>query len=137
MDSILFVGVQSLEVAGSSGIMKHLLAVEFSARAGTDEEIKEESVPVHSPEELFEFVAPGGGCDSIPSEVEEIRIVFLPPAHPNTANAVADLVSHLQIGMVFFSGPLSAIVQTADQLLDKAGRGELSESFRRVIGAEV
>ena len=45
--------------------MKPILTVEFSARDG-EQEIKEESVPLHSPEELFEFVAPGGGCETIP-----------------------------------------------------------------------
>jgi len=56
--------------------MKPILTVEFSARNG-QLEIKEESVPLHSPEEFFEFVAPGGGCETIPDEVNEIRMVFL------------------------------------------------------------
>ena len=51
--------------------MKPILTVEFHAKAA-DYEYEEESVPLHSPEELFEFVAPGGGCESIPDEVEEI-----------------------------------------------------------------
>jgi hypothetical protein len=38
--------------------------------------------------------------------------------------------------MVFFTGPLSEIAQVAEQLIDKAGRGELSESFIKVIGAK-
>ena len=113
--------------------MNPILAVEFTAKAD-DCEIKEESVPLHSPEELFAFVAPGGGCESIPTEVDEIRMVFLRPAHPNTANPAADLPASLQLGMVLFNGPLSEIVQTADQILDKAGRGELSDSFLTVIG---
>ena len=37
--------------------------------------------------------------------------------------------------MVFFTGPLSEISQTAEQLIDKAGRGELAEAFLKVIGA--
>jgi len=41
----------------------------------------------------------------------------------------------LQMGMVFLSGPLSEVMQTTEQLLDKAGRGELSKSFLTVIGA--
>jgi len=36
--------------------------------------------------------------------------------------------------MVIFNGPLSEIASTAEQILDKAGRGELSRSFLTVIG---
>jgi hypothetical protein len=36
--------------------------------------------------------------------------------------------------MVFLTGPLAEIVQTAQEILDKAGRGELSSSFLTVIG---
>jgi hypothetical protein len=113
--------------------MKPILTVEFSAR-DQDVEIKEESVPLHSPEELFEFVAPGGGCETIPNEVDEIRMVFLAPEHPNVQNPIADAPATLQLGMVIFNGPLSEIASTAEQILDKAGRGELSRSFLTVIG---
>jgi len=113
--------------------MKPILTVEFSARNG-DEEIKEESVPLHSPEEFFAFVAPGGGCETIPNEVNEIRMVFLAPEHPNIQNPIADVPATLQLGMVFFNGPLSEISNTVEQILDKAGRGELSKSFLTVIG---
>ncbi|MGD8568521.1 MAG: hypothetical protein PVJ39_10565 [Gammaproteobacteria bacterium] len=114
--------------------MKPILTVKFSAKSA-DAEFEEESVPLHSPEELFAFVAPGGGCEKIPDEVDEIRMVFLPPEHKNTQNPVADIPSTLQLGMVFFNGPLSEITLTADQMLDKAGRGELSPEFLKVIGA--
>lgn len=114
--------------------MRPILTVEFSAKSA-DTEFKEESVPLHSPEELFAFVAPGGGCEKIPDEVNEIRMVFLPSEHKNTQNPVADIPSTLQLGMVFFNGPLAEIVLTADQMLDKAGRGELSPEFLKVIGA--
>ena len=113
--------------------MKPILSVEFSAKAG-DYEYKEESISIHSPEELFEFVAPGGGCESIPNEVEEIRMVFLPPSHRNTNNSVADAPAVLQIHLVIFTGPLSEISQTAEQIIDKSGRGELSNSFLKAIG---
>ncbi len=113
--------------------MKPILTVEFSARAG-DVDFKEESVPIHSTDELFSFVAPGGGCEKIPDEVDEIQIVFLPAQDPNTNNTVADLPATLELGMVFFTGPLSDISHTAEQLIDKAGRGELADSFLRVIG---
>jgi hypothetical protein len=115
-------------------VMQPILAVEYRVKVGEDE-LKEESVPLHDPEELLAFVAPGGGCEQIPSEVEEIRMVFLSPQHPNVRNPLADLVVTLQLGMVFLSGPLSEVVQTAEQLLDRAGRGELSKSFITVIGA--
>ena len=113
--------------------MEPILAVEFVAKCG-EQELKEESVPIHTPEELFQFVAPGGGCDSIPSEVDEIKMVFLPLPHRNAQNPVADAPAILQLGIVLFTGPLSEIVQTAEQILDKAGRGELATSFLRVIG---
>jgi hypothetical protein len=114
--------------------MQPILAVEYRVKVGEDE-LEEESVPLHDPEELLAFVAPGGGCEQIPSGVEEIRMVFLKPPHPNVRNPLADVVVTLQLGMVFFSGPLSEVVQTAEQLLDKAGRGDLSNSFLTVIGA--
>lgn len=113
--------------------MNPILTVEFRAKAG-DYEFKEESVSLHSPEELSEFVAPGGGCESIPDEVEEIQMIFLPPAHPNAQNPIADTTATLQIGMVLFTGPLSEIVQTVELIIDKSGRGELSKSFLAVIG---
>ena len=113
--------------------MKPVLTVEFSAKAG-DYEFKEESITFHKHEEFFEFVAPGGDCENIPDEVEEIRIIFLSPEHPNVKNPVADARAMLQLHMVIITGPLSEIVQTGEQILDKAGRGELSQSFLSVIG---
>ena len=107
------------------------ITVEFSVKAG-DQELKEESVVFHNPEELFAFVAPGGGCDAIPDEVSEIQMVFLQPEHPNTQNPIADKRVTLELGMVFLTGPLGEIVQTAEQLIDKAGRGELTDSFLKV-----
>jgi len=91
-------------------------------------------VPLHSPEELFTYVAPGGGCEKIPDEVDEIQMIFLKPEHPNTKNPIADKRATLQLGIVFFTGPLSEIMQTLEQLIDKAGRDELSASFLKVIG---
>lgn len=114
--------------------MRPVLTVEFSAKSG-DMELKEESVPLHSPEEFFAFVAPNGGCESIPNEVAEIKIVFLPPAHHNRQSPIADLNTTLQLGIVFFTGPLSEVAHTLEQIIDKAGRGELSDSFLKVIGA--
>ena len=108
------------------------ITVEFSIKAG-EVEFKEESISFHSPEELFAFVAPGSDCDAIPDEVDEIQMFFLQPEHPNTQNPIADKRVTLELGMVFLTGPLSEIVQTAEQLIDKAGRGELSASFLKVI----
>lgn len=116
--------------------MQPVITVEFTAKSG-DQSFKEESVTFHNPEELFAFVAPDGGCDAIPNEVSEIQMVFLSPQHPNTQNPVADKRVTLELGMVFLSGPLAAIVQTAEQLVDKAGRGELSESFLKIIGVDL
>ena len=114
--------------------MNPILSVEFTVRAA-DGEFREESVAIHNPEELFEFVAPGGGCEQIPSEVGEINMVFFRPPHANARNPVADIPVTLQMGMVFLTGPLAEIVQTAQEILDKAGRGELSASFLTVIGS--
>jgi len=113
--------------------MSAVISVEFTAKAG-EVEFKEENISFHNPEELFAFVAPNGGCDTIPDEVEEIQMVFLQPEHPNTQNPVADKRVTLELGMVFITGPMSEIIQTAEQIVDKAGRGELSASFMRVIG---
>ena len=113
--------------------MEPILAVEFTARAG-DETFEDESVHLHSIDEFFNYVAPGGGCEQIPSEVGEIRMVFLKPPHPNTRNPAADLQATLQLGMVFFTGPLAEIGQLIEQLLDKTGRGELSQAFMTVTG---
>jgi hypothetical protein len=79
-------------------------------------------------------VSPGGGCENIPDDVNEIRMMFLSPEHPNTQNPVADIPVTLQLGMVLFNGPLSEITSTAEQIMDRAGRSELSEAFMRVAG---
>jgi hypothetical protein len=61
-------------------------------------------------------------------------MVFLAPEHPNVQNPIADLPATLQLGIVVFNGPLSEIATIAEQVLDRAGRGELSRSFLTVIG---
>lgn len=110
------------------------ITIEFSLKTG-DRDFKEDSVALHTPEELFEYVAPGGGCESMPNDIDEIQMVFLPPEHPNTQNPIADVRVTLQLGMVFLTGPLAEILQTTEEIIDKAGRGELSDSFLTVIGA--
>ena len=116
--------------------MQAIITVEFTARAG-DRTFKEESVAFHNPEELFAFVAPGGGCDSISNQVDEIQMVFLQPEHANAQNPIADKRVTLELGMVFLTGPLAEIVQVAEQLIDKAGRGELTDSFLKVINVKI
>jgi hypothetical protein len=113
--------------------MKPIITIEFNAKADGIS-FKEESLAIHNPEELFAFVAPGGGCETIPNEVDEIQIVFLAPEHPNTQNPIADKPVTLQLGMVFMTGPLSEIGQAIEMLIDRAGRGELSDSFLKVTG---
>jgi hypothetical protein len=113
--------------------MEPLLTVEFTARAG-GETFEEESVHLHDINEFLQYVAPGGGCEQIPSEVSEIRMVFLKPVHPNEQNPAADLVGTLQVGMVYFTGPLAELGHLIGELLDKSGRGELSRSFMAVTG---
>lgn len=116
--------------------MQSIITVEFLARAG-EQTFKEDSISFHNPDELFRFIAPGGGCESIPDVVDEIQLVFLQPPHPNTHNPIADRRVTLELGIIFLTGPLAEIVQTAQQLIDKAGRGELSESFLRAINLHV
>lgn len=113
--------------------MKPILTVEFAAKA-LDGEFEEESVSLHSPEELFAFVAPGGGCEAIPDTVDEIRMIFLPPDHRNTQNPIDDLPAMLQLHRVLFTGPLAEVAQFSGELMDKAGRGELSGGFLQAIG---
>jgi hypothetical protein len=111
------------------------ITIEFNLSTG-DRDFKEDTVALHTPEELFEYVAPGGGCESMPDDVDEIQLVFLSPEHPNKQNPVADIRGTLQLGIVFLTGPLAEILQTAEEIIDKAGRGELSGSFLTVIGAK-
>ena len=72
----------------------------------------------------------------MPSDLGEIQMIFLPPEHPNTMNPVADKRVNLQIGMVMMTGPLSTIVQISTEIIDKVGRGELSDAFLSVIGVD-
>ena len=113
--------------------MEPVLTVEFTARAG-GEAFEEESVHLHDIDEFLEYVAPGGGCEQIPSDVSEIRMVFLKPPHPNAQNPAADQVATLQLGMVYFTGPLAELGQLIGLLLDKSGREELSRSFMAITG---
>lgn len=110
------------------------ITIEFSLNTG-DRDFKEETVALNTAAELFEYVTPGGGCESMPDDVDEIQLVFLSPEHPNTQNPVADIRGTLQLGMVFLTGPLAEILKTSEEIIDKAGRGELSQSFLKVIGA--
>jgi len=114
--------------------MKPEITVAFRVKSG-NYEFTEESVTLESSAELFDFVAPGGGCENIPTDVEQIRMVFLPPEHKNVDNPIADIPVMLQMHSVVFTGALAEISHTVEQIIDKAGRGELSESFVRVIGA--
>lgn len=116
--------------------MKPIITIEFKANNASIN-FEEESVAIHNPEELLTFVSTGGGCDTIPDEVDEIQFVFTPPVHPNTSNPIADVPATLELGMVFMTGPLSEIGQTIEMIIDKAGRGELSSSFLKVTGLRI
>ena len=110
------------------------ITIEFSLNTG-DRDFKEDTVALRTPEELFEYVAPGGGCESMPDDVDEIQLVFLSPEHQNKQNPVADVRVTLQLGIVFLTGTLAEVLRTSEEIIDKAGRGELSASFLTVIGA--
>jgi hypothetical protein len=104
------------------------ITIEFMVNTG-DESFKEDSVSFATPEELFEYIAPGGGCEAMPSDLGEIRLIFLPPKHPNITNPVADNRATLQLGIVLITAPLATIVQVSQEIIDKVGRAELSEAF--------
>ena len=110
------------------------ITIEFRVKKG-DNFFTEDSVTFRTAEEFFEYVAPGGGCENMPSNLGEIQMMFLPPEHPNTMNPIADKRVTLQLGMVLITGPLSTIVQISQEIIDKAGRDELSDAFQAVIGA--
>lgn len=104
------------------------ITIEFSVKDGA-QTFKEDSVSLASPEELFGYIAPGGDCEKMPSDLSEIQLILQPPEHPNVINPLADKRVTLQLGLVLITGPLSEIVQISQQLIDKMGRGELSEAF--------
>ena len=47
------------------------ITIEFQVKKG-EQTFKEDSVTFDTPEELFEYVAPGGGCENMPSDLGEI-----------------------------------------------------------------
>jgi hypothetical protein len=111
------------------------ITIEFNVKKG-DTTFKEDSVTFNSVEELFEYVAPGGGCENMPSDLGEIQMRFMSPQHPNTMNPIADKRVTLQLGMVFLTGSLATIVQISQEIIDKMGRAELSDAFQAVIGVK-
>jgi hypothetical protein len=104
------------------------ITIEFTVKGG-EQTIKEDSVSLVSPDELFRFIAPGGDCEKMPSDLSEIQLILQSPEHPNVINPLADKRVTLQLGLVLITGPLSEIIQISQQLVDKMGRGELSEAF--------
>ncbi len=111
------------------------ITVEFTVSKG-GQSFKEDSVTLRNAEELFDYVAPGGGCEHMPADLGEIQMMFLPPEHPNTLNPIADKRVNLQLGMVMMTGPYAVIIEISQQIIDKVGRGELSDAFLAVIGAK-
>jgi len=104
------------------------ITIEFSVNHD-GQIIKEDSVSLASPMELFEYIAPGGDCEKMPSDLSEIQLILQSPEHPNVTNPIADKRVTLQLGLVLITGPLSEILQVSQELIDKMGRGELSEAF--------
>ena len=111
------------------------ITIEFTVKSG-DETFREDSVTFATPEEMFDYIAPGGGCEDMPSDLGEIRMIFLPPEHANTANPVADKRATLQMGIVLITAPLSTIVQISEEIIDKVGRAEISADFLAAIHAD-
>jgi len=104
------------------------ITIEFAVKDG-DQTIKEDSVSLASPLELYDYIAPGGDCENMPDDLSEIQFILQSPEHPNVINPLADKRVTLQLGLVLITGPLSEIVQVSEALIDKMGRGELSEAF--------
>ena len=110
------------------------ITIEFTVKNGA-ETFKEDSVTFATPEEMFDYIAPGGGCEEMPSDLGEIRMIFLAPEHANTANPIADKRATLQMGIVLITAPLSTIVQITQEIIDKVGRAEISADFLAAIHA--
>ena len=106
----------------------HPVTIEFNVRSG-DQTFTEDSVTFRSVEELYEYIAPGGDCEKMPSDLAEIQMIILSDSHSGGLNPIADKRATLQLGIVFITGPLSAIVQFVDSLIDKAGKNEVSDGF--------
>lgn len=69
----------------------------------------------------------------MPSDLREIRVIFLPPEYPGITSPIADERVTLQLEIVFITGPLSTIAPR--ETIDKVGDAEVSEAFPAVIGA--
>lgn len=110
------------------------ITIEFSVDKD-GEPLKKDSVSLATPDELFAYIAPGGECEKMPSDLSEIQMIMQSPAHPNVTNPIADRRVTLQLGLVLITGPLSEIVFIAQAMIDKTGRGELSEAFLAAAGA--
>ncbi len=108
------------------------ITIEFTVNNG-DGSFKEDSVTFAGLQEMFDYISPGGGCEDMPSDLGEIRMIFLPPKHSNITNPVADMRATLQLGIVLITAPLSEIVQIAEEIIDKVGRGEISEAFLAAV----
>lgn len=104
------------------------ITIEFTVKDG-DQTLKEDSVSLASPGELFDYIAPGGDCEKMPSDLSEIQLILQSPEHPNVINPLADKRVTLQLGLVLITGALSEILQVSQELIDKMGRGEISEAF--------
>lgn len=96
--------------------------------------MKEDSVSLASAGELFDYIAPGGDCEKMPADLSEIQLILQSPENPNVTNPLADRRVTLQLGLVLITGGLAEIVQIAEALIDKMGRGELSEAFLAAAG---
>lgn len=111
------------------------ITIDFNVNSG-GQVIREESVTLDSAEAFFDYIAPGGGCEKMPSDLCEVQMVFTPPKHRNVQNPIADKRVTLELGMVFLTGPLAVIVEVLQEIIDKVGRGELSEAFMNLVHIE-
>jgi len=110
------------------------ITIEFTVKSG-DDSFKEDSVTFATSEEMFAYIAPGGGCEDMPSDLGEIRMIFLPSEHPNISNPIADKRATLQMGIVLITASLSTLVEISQEIIDKVGRAEISAGFLAAIHA--
>lgn len=111
------------------------VTIDFTVNTG-GQTVREESLSLETAAEFFDYIAPGGGCEKMPSDLCEVQMIFAPSKHPNVQNPIADKRATLELGMVFLTGSLAVIVELLQEIIDKVGRGEVSEAFMNLIHAE-
>ncbi|MCB1866814.1 MAG: hypothetical protein KDG50_15465 [Chromatiales bacterium] len=112
--------------------MNPRLKIEFCIN-GEGGVIVEESLTFPSPDDFLDFISPGGGCESIDSAIDEVRVILAPGGQFETGNRLAAHGATLQVGMYLFTGPLAEIADLAQRLIAHAADNDIAESFYRMV----